>query len=197
MTKRKSDAPATVQAQADALLDTAVSRVDEAVAAVREAHAAIVRELEARREELRAARSVSSTRAEAVEQVDRLVSALAAGARVPEALRRERVQDAVEQLAEVSAARLLAVLAPSLVRDGLLAPLDAAAAERGGWGETPPEARRAEVERLEFMVLELETAEARAVAAARRSGVDLADFPPLPRPPREAGTYNSRGERIG
>lgn len=197
MTKRSPTPPATVQAQTADLLGTACARVDEAVAGVRDALASIQAELGQRREDLRAARAVPATRAEAVEHVGRIVEALAYGVRLPEAFRFERPAEAVAHLAEIPAAKLLAAVAPDLLAAGMLAPLDTASAERGGWGETPPEARAAAIAEAEVRVLELESAEARAIAAARRAGIDLADFPPRPQPPRPPGTYNFAGERVG
>lgn len=194
MSKTKTPAPDTAKAGAGALLDTARARVREGVSAVHEALAGIREELERRRGELHAARSVPPTRAEAEARVYRAVGALAAGVVTPNPLVEARPEDAVRYTSDVPAARLLAAMMPDAVKNWMMAPLDAAVEARGGWSQVSPEARRAEIQRLEIEILELESAEARAIKAAVESGVNFDYFPT---PPREAGTYDASGQRVG
>lgn len=193
MTKRRNDPAATGRASADDLLDSARLSIEEGVSGVRAALAGIREELGRRRAALSAALSVPPTRAEALARVEAAAASLAPRVRMAEPLRYERASDSVDHLRDVPAAELIAVLAPELLISWMMRPLDAAAAAKGGWSDVPPEVRRAERERLELDVAEMESAEAKAVAVARRSGLDLDDFPPLPEPPRRAGTYDANG----
>jgi hypothetical protein len=158
----------------------------------------IERDLDLRRAELRELRARPLPRDEAVATLDRVLAELTGG---PEfgtaALLDGDARHFAARLAQAGGASLVAKLFGDDLRVVLLAELDQAAEQRGGWPQDTGEDRAREVERLTLEILELESALAGAVKQARKSGIPVPDYegdpdfqpewtppPASPRPPR-------------
>jgi hypothetical protein len=185
----------------------AQNAIQAAADAIRGTLDGIERDLDVRRAELRELRARPLPRDEAVVTLDRVLAELTGG---PEfgaaALLDGDARHLTVRLAQAGGASIVAKLFTDDLRTALMAELDQAAEQRGGWPTDSGEDRAREVERLSLEILELETALDRAVKQARKSGFPLPDYgdadfqlsyrppPSAPRPPRpeeEAGIFDA------
>jgi hypothetical protein len=192
-TDRIAEAQNAIQAAADAIRGTLDG---------------IERDLDVRRAELRELQARPVPRDNAVAMLDRVLAELSGGSAFgAEALLDGDARHLTARLAQAGGASLVAKLFTDDLRVVLLAELDQAAEQRGGWPTDSGEDRAREAERLTLEILELETALDRAVKQARKSRIPVPDYegdpdfqpaymPPSasPRPPEpgsEAGIYDA------
>jgi hypothetical protein len=186
----------------------AQNAIQAAADAIRGTLDGIERDLDVRRAELRELRARPLPRDEAVVTLDRVLAELTGG---PEfgaaALLDGDARHLTVRLAQAGGASIVAKLFTDDLRTALMAELDQAAEQRGGWPTDSGEDRAREVERLSLEILELETALDRAVKQARKSGIPVPayegdpDFQPtyrpppapprVPRPEEEAGMFDA------
>src|SRR5687767_2802656 len=143
-TDRIAEAQNAIQAAADAIQSTLDG---------------IERDLDLRRAELRELRARPLPRDEAVATLDRVLAELTGGPEFGVApLLDGDVRRVAGLLTQTGGASLLAKLFNDDLRVALLAELDQAAEQRGGWPKDSGEDRDREVERLSLEIMELETA---------------------------------------
>jgi hypothetical protein len=179
-----------------------------AAAAIQTTLGDIERDLDVRRAELRELRARPLPRDKAVATLDRVLAELTGG---PEfgaaALLNGDARHLTARLAQAGGASLVAKLFTDDLQVALLAELDQAAEQQGGWPKDSGEDRAREVERLSLEILELETALDRAVKQARKSGIPVPDYegdpdfqptyrsppaaPRAPDPQSEPGIYDA------
>ncbi len=186
----------------------AQNAIEAAATAIQSRLDGIERDLDVRRAELRELQARPLPRDKAVALLDHVLAELTGGSEFgAAALLDGDARYLTARLVQAGGASLAAKLFGADLRAALLAELDQAAEQRGGWPKDSGEDRAREVERLGLEILELETALDRAVKQARKAGFPVAsyegdpDFQPAymppsasPRPPEpgsEAGIYDA------
>jgi hypothetical protein len=192
-TNRIAEAQNAIQAAADAIQSTLDG---------------IERDLDVRRTELRELRARPVPRDKAVALLDHVLAELTGGSEFgAAALLDGDARHLTARLVQAGGASIVAKLFSDDLRVALLAELDQAAEQRGGWPKDTGEDRAREVERLSLEILELETALSSAVKQARKSGIPVPDYegdpdfqltyrpppepPRAPRPEEEVGTFDA------